>query len=122
VPPGRWRISLESGTVTTQKEVDVRPGDKLPVVVELGAAKLTARKHAADESPPENIVFTFTELGPDGNPAPQATFESGAIEEVSAIIKAGRWRISATDADGHADVQDIELKVGEERILELTLK
>jgi hypothetical protein len=122
VPPGRWHISLKSGTVVAEKEVDVRPGDKLPVVVELGAAKLTARTRPADEAAPENIVFTFTELGPDGNPAPQAALETGATGEASAIIKAGRWRITATDASGHAGEQDIELKAGEERTLELTLK
>jgi hypothetical protein len=122
VPPGRWHILLKSGTVTAEKEVNVGPGAKLPVTVELGAAKLTARGLPADGTPPDNIVFSFTELAEDGTPAGQPAFEAGATEELSAIVKAGRWRISAVDSNGHADAQDIALKAGEERTLELTLK
>jgi Ca-activated chloride channel family protein len=122
VPPGRWRISLKSGTVTAEKVVDVGPGAKLPVTVELGAAKLTAHGLPADGVPPDNIVFSFTELAEDGSPAAQPAFEAGATEELSAIVKAGRWRVSAVDSNGHADAQDIALKAGEERTLDLTLK
>jgi Ca-activated chloride channel family protein len=122
VPPGRWRISLKSGTVTAEKEVNVTPGAKLPVTVELGAAKLTARGHSADGAPPDNIVFSFTEIADDGGPASQPAFEAGATEELSTIVKAGRWRISAVDSNGRTDARDITLKAGEEQTLELTLK
>jgi hypothetical protein len=60
---------LKSGTVTAEKEVNVGPGAKLPVTVELGAAKLTARGLPADGTPPDNIVFFVTELAEDGSPA-----------------------------------------------------
>lgn len=122
VAPGRWRITLTSGAVVAEKEVDVAPGASLPITLELDAARLTASAHPADGSPPDNIVFSFTALDADGNPAPSAAFEAGATEETSTILKAGRWRISAVASDGHAAEEDIELKAGEERTLQLTLK
>lgn len=122
VPPGRWHISLKSGAVTAEKEVDVAPGAKLPIAIDLGAARVTARARPAEGPPPDNVVFSFTALGEDGQPADRAAFEGGAAEELSTIVKAGRWRIRAVDSNGHAGEQDLELKAGEERTLELTLK
>jgi Ca-activated chloride channel homolog len=120
--PGRWRVSLLSGTVTAQQEVVVEPEKVTPLVVDLGAARLTVRATQAAGDPPINVVISFFALGPDGEPAPDPVYVSGTGEELSTILAAGRWRVTALDEQSRAAQSDIELKAGEERSLDLKLK
>jgi Ca-activated chloride channel family protein len=120
--PGRWRVSLVSGAVTVQQEVVVAPEKVTPLVVDLGAARLTVRAAAAAGDPPSNIVISVFALGADGEPAADAVFGIGTSDETSTIVAAGRWRVTALDDQNRAAQSDVELKAGEERSLDLKLQ
>jgi hypothetical protein len=121
--PGRWRVAVTSGTVTETREVTIGPGTETPLPVSLDAARLTLRAAAADGgAPASNTVFTVSELGADGAVADAPAYSAGAPEEVTTILRAGRWRIVALDSSGRLDQADVDLAAGEERVLDLALR
>lgn len=123
VPPGRWRVTVQSGTVTAEREVTVGPGGTVPLSVDLDAARVTIHAApAAGAEPAANTVFTASALGADGTPADPPAYSGGASEEVSTILGAGRWRVLADDSNGRHSQADLELGAGEERRLDLLLK
>jgi Ca-activated chloride channel family protein len=123
LPPGRWRVSLQSGTVAAERRVTVGPGDRLPLEVSLDAARLTLRAAPAHGAAPAvNTVFQVVALGDDGTPAETPAFAGGAADEVSTIVRAGRWRVIADDSDGRHARTDVVLAAGEERTLDLPLE
>lgn len=122
LPPGRWRVTVTSGTAKAEREVPVAPGSATALTFDLAAARLTMRAAPASGERAANIVFSVVALGSDGNPAAQDAYRGGSSETLSAIFPAGRWRVSAIDSEGRSGDSDIELTVGEERTLDLVLK
>jgi hypothetical protein len=122
LPPGRWRVTLQSGTVTAERTVTVGPGAKLPLEVSLDAARLTLRAAPAGGASAANTVFQVVGLDDDGTPAETPAFAGGAADEVSTIVRAGRWRLIADDSDGRHAQTDVVLSAGEERTLDLPLE
>ena len=55
-------------------------------------------------------------------PATEAVYEAGSSEEVSPILSAGKWRVTARDSEDRRGQADIELGVGEHRSLDIALK
>jgi len=122
LPPGRWRIGLKSGTVTVQREVMVKPGERTAMDIDLGCARLTVRAAPASGEKAVNTVYSVFALDAAGGPAAKPAYEVGSSEEAGTILAAGKWRVAASDSDGRKGQADIELYDGEERSLEITLK
>lgn len=121
LPPGRWRLSLTSGTVTVERDILVAPGSKVPLAIDLGGARLTARSLPASGAPAANIVYSVFALDAAGRPAATPSYEAGSSGDVATILGAGRWRVIAVDSQGRQAQTDIELGIGDERTVEMTL-
>lgn len=121
LPPGRWHLTLKSGTVTVEKDILVAPASKTPLAVDLGGARLTVRATPARGEPAANIVYSVFALDATGTPAATPAHEVGSSSDMATILSAGRWRVIALDSDGRQAQADIELGIGEERTVDLTL-
>ncbi|QIG48747.1 hypothetical protein G5V57_14040 [Nordella sp. HKS 07] len=121
LPPGRWRLILKSGTVTVEQDIQVSPGSKMPLAIDLGGARLTARAIPASGEPAANIVYSVFALDAAGLPAASPVYEVGSSGDAASILSAGRWRVIALDSEGRQAQTNIELGIGEERTVEMTL-
>lgn len=121
LPPGRWRLTLKSGTVTVEKDIEVAPGSKMPLAVDLDGARLLAQATPASGEPSANTVYSVFALDAMGQPAELPIHEVGSSAGTSTILRAGKYRVIAEDSDGRRAESDIELAIGEERRLDLTL-
>lgn len=121
LPPGRWQLTLKSGTVTMVKDIVMAPGSKMPVVVDLDAARLTVSSSPASGEPASNIVYSVFALDAAGQPAAQPVYEVGSSGDMATILSAGKWRVTAEDTNGRRAKTDIELGIGAERMVNLTL-
>ncbi len=123
VPPGRWRISVQSGTVVVEHEVTVGPGGRSALVFDLDAARLGIKAAPADGGPlAMNTVFSVYAVGTDGAAAEAPVYSGGASEEVSTIVPSGRWLVIAEDSDGRRGTAEVDLGAGEETTVELPLR
>ena len=121
LPPGRWLIGLRSGTVTVQREIMVKPGERIAMDIDLGGARLTVRATPASGENAANTVYSVFALDAAGASVAAPTYEAGSSEEAGTILAAGKWRVVASDSDGRKGQTDIELQEGEERSLGLIL-
>lgn len=122
LPPGRWRVSVRSGSVTSEREVDVGPGTRIPLTLDLNAARLTVRASPESGAPAANVVFSYFAVDESDASAEVPAYEGGASQETSTIVQAGRWRVVAVDSDGRRGDAEIRLVAGDERVLEIALR
>jgi len=120
--PGLWRVTLVSGEARTTVEVRLSPGERRTLRVDLGAGRLTMAAAPADGPPPSNIVFSAFPLSEDGVPAENPLATGGAREELTAILPAGRYHVTATDEMGREAATDVTLGAGQVARIDLQLK
>lgn len=121
LPPGRWQLTLKSGTVTIVKDILIAPGSRTPAVIDLDAARLTVGSSPTSGEPAANTVYSVFAIDAAGVPAELPVYEAGSSAGASTILGAGRYRVIALDSDGRRAESDIELPIGAERTLDLTL-
>ena len=119
---GRWRVTLKSGAVTTEKNVSVSPGKPASVSIDLEAGRLTINATPADGAPVSNVVYDAIAIDASGSPSAAPAFETGSSSGASTILPAGHWRVTAEDSQGRRSQEDIELTAGDEKTSALTLK
>lgn len=120
--PGLWRVSVVSGEARAEEEIRLRPGEHRALRLDLGAGRLTMAAAPKGGPTPSNIVFSAFPLSPDGVPAERPVATGGARDQLSAILPAGRYRITAADEMGRAASTDLMLAAGEVRRVDLQLE
>jgi len=120
--PGLWRVSVVSGEARAEQEIRLRPGEHRALRLDLGAGRLTMAAAPIDGPAPLNIVFSAFPLSADGVPAERPLATGGARDQLSAILPAGRYRITAADEMGRAATGDLTLAAGEARRVDLQLE
>jgi Ca-activated chloride channel family protein len=120
--PGLWRVSVVSGEARAEKEIRLRPGEHRALRLDLGAGRLTMAGAPVDGPAPLNIVFSAFPLSEDGVPAERPLATGGARDQLSAILPAGRYRITVADEMGRAASTDLMLAAGEVRRVDLQLE
>ena len=122
LPPGKWRVAIESGITRVAQEVDVAPGSLTPLVIDIEAARLTMVAAPAGGAAPVNIVYSVFALDPDGRPETEPVYAAGSSSSASIILPAGRWQVTAIDEAQRAATEIVDLGAGEERELPMVLK
>ncbi len=120
--PGSWRVVLESGVATVEREVVVRPEAVTELVVDIGAARLTMNATPSAGEPPTNIVYRVFAVDAEGSVAEYPVFSAGSPDIASLIVPAGRWRIAAFDEFDRSAEADADLGAGDEIELRLSLE
>lgn len=116
--PGRWAVEVVSDRASAGTEIEVAPKSNQTVRIDLDAARLLiVAKPAEGQEAPMNVVFEVQPL-PDG----ERFSLGGASESFGAILPAGRWRVIVADSLYRSAEAEIELKVGEERNVNLLLQ
>lgn len=117
---GDWQVTLKSGGAVATRVVTLTP-DSGPhsVRVDLDAARLSMAVTARDGPPPVNAVLSVWPEGADINQPP--TFTGGTASELSHILPAGRWQVTALDERGRSAKSVVILEPGDEKRLSLEL-
>lgn len=119
--PGRWQVVARSGPVSAEREIVVATSSEEEVRLDLQAARLQVMAAPADGEPPSNIVFEILPVATDGSLGP-SVFSVGNAREAGSLLGPGRWRISADDDHGRRAEATVDLRAGEDRKLDLTLR
>lgn len=100
----------------------VTPGSKTALDIDLNSAQLTVRAAPVPAERAANTIYSVFAIDAADVPATEAVYEPGSSEEVSTILSAGKWRVTASDSQDRRGQADIELGVGEHRSLDIALK
>jgi Ca-activated chloride channel family protein len=120
--PGLWRVSVVSGEARAEEEIRLRPGEHRALRLDVGAGRLIMAAAPVAGPAPSNIVFSAFPLSEDGVAAERPLATGGARDQLSAILPAGRYRITAADEMGRAASTDLMLAAGEVRRVDLQLE
>ena len=73
-------------------------------------------------APPDNVLVTVFGLTPDGTPVEPALFAAGTRAEITRVVPAGRYRVTAEDETGRKATQDAVIAAGQAASVALELR
>lgn len=117
---GEWKVTLKSGGAVATRVVALAPGGAPQTVrIDLDAARLTMTVSAGTGPPPVNAVLSLWPDGADVTAPP--TYTGGTASDLSQILPAGRWQVTALDERGRKARSVVDLEPGDDVRLTLEL-
>ena len=120
--PGEWQVTLVSGAARASKIVTVTSGAASTHRIDLGGGRLTVQTSPLAGSPPDNVLVTVFKLAPDGTPVEPALFAAGTRAEVTHVVSADRYRVTAEDETGRKATRDVDIAAGQAATVTLELR
>lgn len=120
--PGDWDVTLVSGAARASKRVTVTSGTEATQRLDLGGGRLTVKASPLAGPPPDNVLVTVFGLTPDGTPVEPALFAAGTRAEITRVVPAGRYRVTAEDETGRKATQDAVIAAGQAASVALELR
>jgi len=120
--PGEWQVTVVSGVARASKIFIVTSGLQTTQRVDLGGGRLTVKTAPLAGSSPDNVPVSVFSLAPDGTPAEPALFGAGTRAEITRIVPAGRYRVTAEDEAGRKATQDVAVVAGQAASITLELR
>ena len=115
-------MTLVSGAARASKIVTVTSGAASTHRIDLGGGRLTVQTSSLAGSPPDNVLVTVFKLAPDGTPVEPALFAAGTRAEVTHVVPADRYRVTAEDETGRKATRDVDIAAGQAATVTLELR
>lgn len=120
--PGEWQVTLVSGAARVSQVVTVASGAASTARIDLGGGRMTVQAAPVVGPAPDNVLVTVFALAPDGAQVEPALFSAGTRAEVSRVVPAGRYRVTAEDETGRKATRNVEVSAGQSVSVGLELR